>query len=130
MALPRIAIALGDPAGVGPEIALKAALAPELRAIARPLLFGDYGALQRHAGACGLRPRVRRVLRAADAQWEDGAVTLVERRQLSPGELRLGTIAAPHGESALDSAGAAIAAALAGEVDAVVAAPHTEAAVR
>src|SRR3954462_326744 len=130
MALPRIAITLGDPAGIGPEIALKAALAPEVRAVARPLLFGDHGVLELHAAACGLRPRVRRVLRAADAEWEDGAVRLVERRQFLPGELHLGTIAAPHGESALDSAKAAIDAALAGEVDAVVAAPQTEAAIK
>lgn len=130
MALPRIAIALGDPAGIGPEIALKAALAPEVRAVARPLLFGDAGVLDLHAEACGLRPQVRRVMRAADAGWEDGAVTLVERRQFSPGELHLGTIAAPHGESALDSAKAAIDAALAGDVDAVVAAPQTEAAIK
>jgi len=130
MALPRIAIALGDPAGIGPEIALKAALAPEVHHLARPILFGDAGVLELHADACGLHPTLRRVLRAADATWEDGAVTLVERRQFSPGELHLGTIAAPHGESALDSAKAAIDAALAGEVDAVVAAPQTEAAIK
>ena len=130
MALPRIGIALGDPAGIGPEIALKAALAPEVRAIARPLLFGDPEVLALHAAACGLRPTVHRVLRAADARWDGDDTILVERRQFSPGELHLGTIAAPHGESALDSAKAAIDAALAGEVDAVVAAPQTEAAIK
>src|SRR3954471_21399756 len=130
MALPRIAIALGDPAGIGPEIALKAALAPEVQAMARPLLFGDAGVLQLHAQACGLRLNLRRVMRAADAEWDDASVTLVERPQFSPGELHLGSISAPHGESALDSAKAAIDAALAGEVDAVVAAPQTEAAIK
>src|SRR5215470_6677569 len=55
---------------------------------------------------------------------------MVERRQLAPGELRLGAIAAPHGDSALDSAKAAIDAALAGEVDAVVAAPQTESSIK
>jgi 4-hydroxythreonine-4-phosphate dehydrogenase len=133
--LPRIAISLGDPAGIGPEIALKTALDPEVRRLCRPLLFGDAGVLEMHAAACGLRPTVRRVLRAAEARWDDGhedaqAVTLVERRQFSPGELYLGTISAPHGESALDSAKAAIDATLAGDVDAVIAAPQTEAAIK
>jgi len=36
--LPRIAIATGDPAGIGPEIALKAALASQVKKICRPLL--------------------------------------------------------------------------------------------
>ncbi len=57
-------------------------------------------------------------------------MNLIERRQFAPGELHIGTIAAPHGEAALDSAKAAIDAALAGEVDAVVAAPQTESAIK
>ena len=86
--------------------------------------------LEAHAAACGLKPDIRSVARAAEASWTDGAVILVERKQFSPGELHIGAIAAPHGESALDSAKAAIDAALAGEVDAVVAAPQTESSVK
>jgi len=130
MALPRIAIATGDPAGIGPEVALKAALDFQVRKICRPLLFGDRGALEAHAAASGLAPRIKGVMRAADAIWNDGEVTLVERKQFGPGELHIGAIAAPHGEAALDSAKAAIDAALAGEVDAVVAAPQTESSIK
>src|SRR6266702_3011131 len=130
MSLPRIAIANGDPAGIGPEIALKAALAPQVRKVCRPLLVGDRSALEAHADACGLKLDLHCVTRAAYATWNDGAVALVERRQFKPGELHIGAIAAPHGEAALDSAKTAIDAALAGEVDAVVAAPHTESSIK
>src|SRR6266699_2904649 len=130
MGVPRIAIAIGDPAGVGPEIALKAALDPQVRRICRPLLVGDRGALKAHATACGLALNVRCVARAADASWSDGALILLERKQFQPDELHIGAIAAPHGEAALDSAKAAIDAALAGEVDAVVAAPQTESSIK
>jgi 4-hydroxythreonine-4-phosphate dehydrogenase len=130
MGLPRIAIATGDPAGIGPEIALRAALDPQIRKICRPLLFGDRGALETHADACGLTLDIKFVTRAADTDWSDGAITLVERKQFKPGELHIGAIAAPHGEAALDSAKTAIDAALAGEVDAVVAAPHTESSIK
>jgi 1,2-dihydroxy-3,5-cyclohexadiene-1,4-dicarboxylate dehydrogenase len=130
MSLPRIALATGDPAGIGPEIALKAALDPQLGKICRLLLFGDRGALETHASACGLQPRIEAFPRAADVRWTNGAIALVERRQFRPGELQIGTIAAPNGEAALDSAKTAIDAALAGEVDAVVAAPQTESAIK
>jgi 4-hydroxythreonine-4-phosphate dehydrogenase len=130
MTLPRIAIATGDPAGIGPEISLKAALDPRVRTICRPLLVGDRGALEAHARACGLKPGIQTVSRAAGSSWENGAVNLLERRQFQPGELHIGAIAAPHGEAALDSAKAAIDAALAGDVDAVVAAPQTESAIK
>jgi len=127
---PAIAVTIGDPAGIGPEIALKAALDPRVGEICRPLLFGDRGVLETHAAACRLKPRIEGFSRAAQARWADGAVALIERRQFRPGELQIGTIAAPNGEAALDSAKAAIDAALAGEVDAVVAAPQTESSIK
>jgi 4-hydroxythreonine-4-phosphate dehydrogenase len=38
--LPRIAITVGDPAGIGPEIAAKAAGHPDVRAVCVPVLYG------------------------------------------------------------------------------------------
>jgi len=37
---PRIGITVGDPAGIGPEIALKAAAHPDVTAICEPRLYG------------------------------------------------------------------------------------------
>ena len=37
----KIAIPVGDPAGIGPEIALKAALDPAVRAACEPILVCD-----------------------------------------------------------------------------------------
>jgi 4-hydroxythreonine-4-phosphate dehydrogenase len=39
---PRIAITVGDPAGIGPEIALKAAVDPRVLEVCEPLLFGPH----------------------------------------------------------------------------------------
>ncbi len=50
----KIAIPVGDPAGIGPEIALKAALDPKVQAACEPMLVCDEALLARHAGACGL----------------------------------------------------------------------------
>ena len=112
---PRVAIAAGDPAGIGPEISIKAALDDRVRAMCEPVVIGDRGALEAHAQACRLSLN---------------AVSVLARKQLQPGELKLGAIAAAHGRAALDSARTAIEGALAGEYDAVVAAPHTEGAIR
>lgn len=40
MALPRVGITTGDPAGIGPEIAAKAAADPRVRAACEPVVFG------------------------------------------------------------------------------------------
>jgi 4-hydroxy-L-threonine phosphate dehydrogenase PdxA len=61
--------------------------------------------------------------------FPEGAVALLERRQLAPGELRFGEVASANGRAALDSAETAIRAALDGHALAVVAAPHNETAI-
>ena len=129
-ALPRVAIALGDPAGIGPEIALKAAQDPRVRAVARPVLVGDFGALQEHARRCGLAAPVDTFTEASQVQWRDGRVPLVARSHFTQAPLEIGQIRPQHGLAALDAAGCAIRAALDGHVEAVVAAPQTELAIQ
>ena len=94
------------------------------------MLFGDQRALDAHAAHCGITTKIVRLLRASDVSAEGGGIALVHRDQFTGRELRLGQLAPAHGDSALDSARAAIQAALAGEVDAVVAAPQTESAIK
>ncbi|MBM2803683.1 MAG: 4-hydroxythreonine-4-phosphate dehydrogenase PdxA [Deltaproteobacteria bacterium] len=44
---PIIAVTMGDPAGIGPEIILKALTDPAIKKAARPLILGDWNVLQR-----------------------------------------------------------------------------------
>jgi 4-hydroxy-L-threonine phosphate dehydrogenase PdxA len=108
MPLPRVAIPTGDPAGIGPEIAFKAATDPAVLALCRPILFCDPAVLRSH----GVDP---------------SKVELVEVP--FEGKLQIGKIHADHGRAIIACAEGAIRAARAGECDAVVAAPHTEAAI-
>jgi 4-hydroxythreonine-4-phosphate dehydrogenase len=126
MPLPRIAIATGDPAGIGPEIALKAALDARVRKLCRPLLVGDPAVVELHARGAELSPNLHVIESAADADWNDGAVNLLQVRDGSNAPVRIGTIDAAYGRASLASASHAIRAALSGEVEAVVAAPQTE----
>ena len=126
MPLPRIAIATGDPAGIGPEIALKAAINANVRALCRPLLVGDPAAVELHARSAGLSPTLHVVQDPTDADWTEGAVNLLDARDGSNAPIKFGTVDAAYGRASLASAKRAIKAALAGDVEAVVAAPQTE----
>ena len=108
---PSVAIATGDPAGIGPEISLKAARDPAVLDLCRPVLVGDRAVLELHARACGLSLE---------------GIDLLPVKQDLPA---LGTVAPGHGRAALAAAESAIRAALEGRFAAVVGAPHTEAAV-
>ena len=122
----KIAIATGDPAGIGPEITLKAALDPTVRNACHPIVVSDRGVVERHAGACGLEPAIRVIERVADADWSDHRLNVLACAQPDAARLDFGAVSAASGHASLAFARTAIAAALAGEVDAVVAAPQNE----
>ena len=124
--LPRIALATGDPAGIGPEVSLKAALDAGVNGICRPLLVGDPTVIARHAAAAGLAAELRVISDVKNATWRAGApeVLAVPLPEATP--LTFGVNDAAYGRAALASAARAIKAALAGEVDAVVGAPHNQ----
>ena len=122
--LPRIAIATGDPAGIGPEVSLKAALDPAVRAICRPVVVGDADAIRKHAEAVGIAARFHVISDVGDARWSDGAIELLAAPFGESASLEFGVNDAAYGRATVASAARAIAAARAGEVDAVVAAPH------
>ena len=128
--LPKVAIALGDQAGIGPEVALKAALDPRVRAACHPILIGDRGALQRHAQACGIAAKLVTLDGFARPLPDDDAVALVDLHQFDREPMVLGEVRAVHGRAAVEAAAAAIDAAMRGDVQAVVACPHTEYAIQ
>ena len=125
----KIAIALGDPAGIGPEIALKAVLDPRVRAACRPILVGDLGALQRHAQACGLSAAIE-IAPSFEEAGSGAGVEMIDLRQFTEESMALGEVSAAHGRAAVAAATAAVEAAMAGHVEAVVACPQTELAIK
>ncbi len=120
---PRVAIAIGDPAGIGPEIVLKA-LAGGLHRLCRPLVIGDLGLLQEE----NRRLELGLVLAPADSAGE-ATVPVLDRGGTERASIAPGVISAAAGRATIAYARRAIELALSGAVDAVLAAPHTEAAV-
>jgi 4-hydroxythreonine-4-phosphate dehydrogenase len=57
-AIPIIAVTLGDPSGIGPEVVLKALSEPEIAGLARWILVGDSGVLREVGKTCGIDPGV------------------------------------------------------------------------
>jgi 4-hydroxythreonine-4-phosphate dehydrogenase len=54
MALPRIALTVGDPSGIGPEIVLKAAADPRVLAVCEPVIYGPTDPAALDAFPCGV----------------------------------------------------------------------------
>ena len=127
-ALPVLGLTMGDPAGIGPEICLRALREPAVRKICTPVLFGDVSVLKRAAKKKFADSGCRIVSLAA---WKScGAVTeplivdcgAVEGKKIQPGK-----ISAACGRAGYIYIEQAIQAALAGKIAGVVTAPiHKE----
>jgi len=123
---PIIAIATGDPAGIGPEISMKAALDAGVRAICRPVLVGDPDIVARHAQACGIGADIE-VIEHIDAERPaNGGIALLACPSPEAADIGFGGNSAASGRASLAAARMAIRAALSGAADAVVAAPQNQ----
>jgi 4-hydroxythreonine-4-phosphate dehydrogenase len=119
---PVIAITMGDAAGIGPEIIVKALAHADLYARCRPLVVGDAGRLETAAKVCGLGLGVRRVQSASDALFEAGTIDCVDL-DLIPDDLPFGKLSAVAGDAAYRFIARAVELARAGEVGAICTAP-------
>lgn len=128
MLLPRIALTMGDPAGVGPELCLRALAEAEsgaLRDVCVPIVFGDAAVLRRCAAHVGLAPPQRVVAqgdwRARHANIDQPAV--LDFAALDAAQLAPGAVSATTGAASYAYIQAAIDAVLAHEVAAVTTGP-------
>lgn len=119
---PRIAITMGDAAGVGPEVIMKALAHRELYAIARPLVVGDAKRLGRAGQIVGSGLAVRAIAEPEDAGFEPGVVDCLDLA-LVPEDTPFGKLSTACGEAAYRFIERAVALAVAGKVDAICTAP-------
>jgi len=129
-ALPLLAVTLGDPHGVGPEVALKALTSLRVRRAARCVAVGRPEDLEAAACVCGIAVTLREVTAQAVGEWQDEAIAVVPAGQPPKGARAYGTVAAAAGQAALESIRAAVNMAMAGVVAGVVTAPINKEAVR
>ena len=120
-----IAITQGDPAGVGPELCLRALSDAAVRDICVPVVFGDAAVLRRVAAATGLPFVAEMLTREAWTEQSDELrqPAVVDLRTMNADFLRPGVINAQTGQASFAYIQAAIDAALAGRVSAVATAP-------
>ena len=126
---PILAITLGDPAGVGPEIIVKVLQHPNVYQRSRPLVIGDTRILQRAAEWVGVSAlQIERVTDPSVGHYTLGLVTLLDLANANPADCPPGKISLSAGRAAVEYVFKACDMAMALQVDAVVTAPLNKAA--
>jgi 4-hydroxythreonine-4-phosphate dehydrogenase len=108
---PRIAITMGDPCGVGPEIIVKALTASDITEECEPVVIGEPSALRRALNVMGKAPDMLKTLRVINPQ------------ELSPADLAYGRPTEATCRAVVQYIETAVHMALRGEIDAVCTCP-------
>lgn len=121
---PLLAITLGDPAGIGPEVIIKALAHAPVYEQCRPLVIGDERILARAMNwVPDLHLTFDVVTDPAQGQYQTGVITLLDLQNADPAAITPGQVSAAAGRAAVDYVLRACDMTMAGTTDAVVTAP-------
>src|SRR5688500_12394476 len=119
--LPRIGITMGDPAGIGPEVVLKAVAEEEIRRACIPVIIGDAQLLAHTARTLDLQSGYDIV--RADEPFPEHAEPVIYHLDNITGLIEPGIESAAAGKAAGGYIEAAVELCAAGSIDAVATAP-------
>ena len=122
MSRPIIAITMGDPAGIGPEIIMRSLGHAEVFSLCRPLVIGNADRLRKAGAIVGSTLDVRSVCGPEGASFQPGNVDVVDL-DVVPADLPFGQNSAVGGEAAYRFIERACRMVVAGEADAICTAP-------
>lgn len=118
---PRVGITIGDLAGIGPEIVLKAVADGEVRAACTPVIIGDAGEFRRQAHALSLNADFP--IRAEEpGPGDTGEPVILDTDSLAQ-SVKWGVLSAASGRAAIAAIEACVRLCLAGKLDAMTTAP-------
>ncbi len=123
MSKPVIAITMGDPCGVGPEIIAMALANPEIESLCRPLVLGDQAAMERALAVTRLPLRLEILTEGVPPKSTKGAIYLRPLSRLAPTDMQYGGPSSDAGDAMYRYIKEAVSLCLSGEAAAMANAP-------
>ena len=114
---------MGDPAGIGPEIVIKAVCDPQVLAVCRPLVIGDKNMITRAMGLCSLDVIINTIDDPEQGDYRCGVVNMIDLNNADTAAVKIGRIQPICGKAAFDYIKRSVSMALAGQIDAIATAP-------
>ena len=115
-----LGITMGDPAGVGPEITVKALQDPKVYESCKPLVVGDAAILERACGFVSAKCTIHPVADPSEGLYEHGVIDILDLGLLRPEDLAIGQVSEAAGDAAFRYVRKVIELAMDGKVDATV----------
>ncbi len=116
MSKPIVAITMGDPAGIGPEIIVKTLNNPEIYSYCKPLIIGESGVLEQAQQICGTNAEVRSISSPSDGLYSSGTIDVIDIPVIGNRKIVKGEVNGECGKAAFAYIKKAVELALSGEV--------------
>ena len=123
MSKPLIAVNMGDPAGVGPEIVAKSLASEAVTEVADCVIVGDKKCMENAIRIVGAGLEIRVIQKPSEGQYEKGIMNLIDLDNVNMDVFEFGKVSGMCGKAAYDYIAKSIELANAGEVDAVSTTP-------
>lgn len=120
---PIIGISIGDPAGIGPEICLKALSVPEIYEKSVPVVFTDALVMEDARELVGKNLNFNSINNPSSARGEFGTIDFIDAGLLKKGDYTYSQVRSTSGEASFQYVVSAIRSALSGDIAAVVTGP-------
>ena len=129
-AKPLIALAMGDPAGISPELTARLVAQDDIRASCRLVVIGDRRIFEEGARIAGVKPELKMVEQGTDLRAAEGDALFLDLRHLDPRQVEPKTATLAGGQFALANYRHALEFGRDGGVDAVCFTPFNKQAMR
>ena len=127
---PIITLAMGDPAGISPELTAKLVALDEVRATAQIVVIGDIRVFNEGARVAGVTPALKTVAAGTNLDTGDDVPLFIDLAHLDPATIERGVASEAGGAFALANYRHALTLARDGQVDAVCFTPFNKRAMR
>lgn len=118
-----IAVPMGDPAGVGAEIVVKAVDNDKVQEIAKCVVVGDKNVIQQAIDITGVNLTIKEITEPKEGDYQKGIINLINLNNVNMAEFEFGKVNGMCGKSAFEYIAKSIDLANKGEVDAVATTP-------
>ena len=120
---PFVAVPIGDPAGVGPEIVVKSVASKEVFDVARTVVIGDAKVLANACKIMNVDLRINKIEKPEDGDYSEGVLNLIDLDNIDMDQFEFGKVNGICGKAAFQYIQKSIELANEGLVDAVATTP-------
>ena len=118
-----VGITIGDPAGIGPEIVVKALSKPEIYDVCRPVVIGDLKLLKHTTQQLKLDMALRTIENPRETSGKTSVIEVIDLKNVDLERLRIGETSKEAGKASIEYIEVAVRHALNRELDAIATAP-------